>query len=282
VRTNRIVVGVDGSEHANRALVWAVQEAALRHASLDIIQSASSGERHRRARHAHIDALTHANTLAEQTNPLVVVRARYDEGSAADALVKASTESDLLVLGTRGHSAVSELVLGSTSRACVEHSLCPVVLVHRYAPETNHREHARIVVEVDGSDSSSAALHWALEEGARRSTQVETVYSCSDQLVSDNGVHLPGTCAELEGAFTQVGVTYAQRPGFGHLFSRRARCEPSADAVLESGQAADLLVVGAQSHHTIHDSVAGSLAHRCVDRAPCPVVVMAHASSTTG
>ena len=51
-------------------------------------------------------------------------------GHAGNALVGASQDADLLVVGSRGHSAVAEMLLGSVSHHCVQHAACPVVVVH--------------------------------------------------------------------------------------------------------------------------------------------------------
>jgi nucleotide-binding universal stress UspA family protein len=51
------------------------------------------------------------------------------EGSAADVLIRAATENDLLVVGSRGHGGFASLLLGSVSQQCAHHAPCPVVIV---------------------------------------------------------------------------------------------------------------------------------------------------------
>ena len=58
--------------------------------------------------------------------PIEVV-ARCDR--PADVLVEESAGASMLVVGSRGHSAMGSLLLGSVSNHVVHHARCPVVIV---------------------------------------------------------------------------------------------------------------------------------------------------------
>ena len=58
---------------------------------------------------------------------LVVVGAAY--GHPAQALIEASNEADLLVVGSHGHGAFTGMLVGSVSIHCVTGAFCPVVVV---------------------------------------------------------------------------------------------------------------------------------------------------------
>lgn len=143
-RAPRIVVGVDGSEGSIRALAWAAEEAHLRHAELEVVHAAGYGpwyDPDLLITQAEIDAwLTAGATVIEaalqQVPGLDGLRIRRETPAdlAARALITASKDADLLVVGSRGHGGFTGLLLGSVSNACVHHAACPVVVVRAWSP----------------------------------------------------------------------------------------------------------------------------------------------------
>ena len=138
-----IVVGVDGSHGAHRALEWAMREAAARHAPLAVItvhQVAASGwivvpvflpvdePTVEHARQAAEEAV--AKAAAQLGEPqLVPVTIRTVTGFPAPELIEASRDADLLVVGSRGRGGFARLMLGSVSDQVMHHAHCPVVVV---------------------------------------------------------------------------------------------------------------------------------------------------------
>jgi nucleotide-binding universal stress UspA family protein len=138
-----IVVGLDGSEHSTKALDWAVKHAALEHAPLTVLAvhevalSAWTGspiifpedrpeEEH--ARQAAQEAVNKAvGELGGPGPESVTVRAL--SGQAAQALIEASADADLVVVGSRGAGGFATLLTGSVSSQVVNHASCPVVVV---------------------------------------------------------------------------------------------------------------------------------------------------------
>ena len=162
----RIVVGVDASPNARRALAWAAAEARLRQAVLQVVHAyhsknlaapvyfasqhtydASVGAAgvpepeltssvHRReafaeAVRSQADELleTLLGELGETVSGVEVQQTVVEDRHPAEALVKLSVDADLLVVGSRGRGGFSELLLGSVSHAAVLHAVCPVVVV---------------------------------------------------------------------------------------------------------------------------------------------------------
>ena len=137
-----IVVGVDGSGHSQRALEWAMHEAAMRHAPLSILtvhpaivgyyggvvtspQDLELTEQAQAAVKAEADKV-----LAALDGPhpeSVTVRAVH--GFPVEELVNASKEADMVVLGSRGVGGFTRLMLGSTAGQVVQHAHCPVLIV---------------------------------------------------------------------------------------------------------------------------------------------------------
>ncbi|MEQ1703824.1 MAG: universal stress protein [Ilumatobacteraceae bacterium] len=132
-----IVVGVDGSENGQRALHWAIDEAAFHGMTLILVHSIELGlsvsEPYgggyvlEQLQEAGRLALDDAQAMAEARG--IEVERRSDMGSAAYSLIDASKGAALLVVGCRGHGGFAGLLLGSVSAACVHHAHCPVVVV---------------------------------------------------------------------------------------------------------------------------------------------------------
>lgn len=142
-----IIVGVDGSANARYALDWAIKEAVARKAPLTVLtvhEVAASFWTHEPltlpADHAQLEHAREAATeLAEKAMsdigapnpPAVTVRAI--SGFAADELVKASQDADLLVVGAKGGAHGGGLAahspIGSISNKVLHHAACPVVVV---------------------------------------------------------------------------------------------------------------------------------------------------------
>ena len=135
-----IVVGVDGSLAAQRALAWAVSEVDRRRepTSVQAItawqwdpvdEPASVAVRPPVPRDAADRVLTHAIAFARATASDVAIGGEVLEGDAAATLIRASAGADMLVLGSHGHSEVVHAVLGSVADACVRGATCPVVVI---------------------------------------------------------------------------------------------------------------------------------------------------------
>ena len=133
----RIVLGVDGSDGSQKALDWAIAEAIRFPAVLELVTAwmfpmalgyvfakTPNEVRQEMQRIAEM-AVSHVAEVA----PEVVVRSTLSEAEAGPALVKLSTAADLLVVGSRGHGGIRELLLGSVGTYCAQHARCPIVIV---------------------------------------------------------------------------------------------------------------------------------------------------------
>jgi nucleotide-binding universal stress UspA family protein len=138
----RIVVGIDGSDHSKKALQWALAEARLRTASLEVVYAwmlpvYATG--YGFAPGDLVDPKIIGDGAAEQLNLAVTevvgdstdvpVERKTVEGMAAQVLVEEAEGADLLVVGSRGHGGFAGLLLGSVSQQCAQHASCPVVII---------------------------------------------------------------------------------------------------------------------------------------------------------
>lgn len=133
----RIVVGIDGSENAEQALRFALEEARLRGATLELVCAwevpslaysggyapATLGE------DLESDARKLLEEAAERCGTVVPIELRAVKGQAADALMHAAEGADLLVVGSRGHGGFTRLLLGSVSQQVAHHTRVPLAIV---------------------------------------------------------------------------------------------------------------------------------------------------------
>lgn len=139
--TKPIVVGVDGSEEAGRALVWAADDARRRGVPLRLVstwtypaflapfpyQPPINLEDFEQGARSLLD-----KTVEDAGAALdgLTWEASLVEGPAALRLVEAAHDATLLVVGSRGRGGFKGLLLGSVSQHVAAHSTCPVVIVH--------------------------------------------------------------------------------------------------------------------------------------------------------
>jgi nucleotide-binding universal stress UspA family protein len=138
-----IVVGVDGSTGAHKALEWAVREAAAHHAPLSVLTvhqvavSFWTGSALAYAPDRQLEET--ARQLVEENVGKVIaelgdgapaeVTVTAVSGAVAPELLAAAKDADLLVVGSRGGGGFGSLRLGSVSSQVVAHATCPVVVV---------------------------------------------------------------------------------------------------------------------------------------------------------
>ncbi len=137
--TSRIVVGVDASDHAVRALRWARDEARLRDATLEVLHSYPAPEvmlmpalvvlpSDRELEEGAARVIEETIEEVGDFQGIPVIRT-VRSGGAASALCRAGEDADLIVVGTRGRGGFKELLLGSVSHQVATHAPCPVVIV---------------------------------------------------------------------------------------------------------------------------------------------------------
>lgn len=131
---SKIVVGIDGSEHSHRALAWAEQEAKLRGSTLYLVHSwqfplpmaGLGGILPMDLEGASKEIIDEAKaTLGDE----VVVDTEIANDSAGHALIRASEDAEMVVVGARGLGGFKGLLLGSVSQQVAHHARCPVVIV---------------------------------------------------------------------------------------------------------------------------------------------------------
>lgn len=161
-RGGTIVVGLDGSTHAEEALRYAVDEAALRGLGVRVVVAheppdawmadfgmplvADDGGLRRAVEdsaRARVEELRGTMDAAEQAVPVEVLAV---SGSPAHVLVQEAEDAVLLVVGHRGRGGLRSRLLGSVGLAVVLRAPCPVTVVPppRAAEETTPKDAAAL------------------------------------------------------------------------------------------------------------------------------------------
>ena len=139
-----IVVGVDGSDHSHRALIWAMRQAAAQHAPLTVLAVRPESVRPATGSYWGVHAYpedSHNPDVASKAVGQIVEQAKSEisetapevavnvvTGDAAQELISASHDADLVVVGSRGSGGLAWL-LGSVSSKVAHHAACPVVII---------------------------------------------------------------------------------------------------------------------------------------------------------
>lgn len=143
----------------------------------------------------------------------------------------------------------------------------------------------RIVVGVDGSAESEAALRWAFDEAELRSAVLEAVHTYDVPVFADP-VGL-GTTALYQNI---PEIEQAAKDEVDRLVADHARPGVSVETFVAQGPAggilvdrageADLLVVGARGHGAVASLLLGSVSKHVAHHSPCPVVIVPHGAAT--
>ncbi|MCK9932942.1 universal stress protein [Frankia sp. Mgl5] len=255
------------------------------------------------------------------------------DAPGAEALLTAGRDAAMIVVGARGRGLLHRLRLGSVSTSVAVHSPVPVVVARlprsgdagepdadglagagpvadgRLSPTsapgqgTPHRR--PVVVGVDGSPNSLAALRWAAVTAALRGAPLHVIHSwlaavplplaeTSGEIVQalegqaravlDESIEQvlgpipggePGKPAEPGGTEPAVLRLAAPAPGSGEIDVCRQLIPASATrALLEASHDADLLVVGARGKGGFAELLLGSVSHQTMLHSAAPVAII--------
>ena len=282
-RTARVVVGVDGSAHGWAALAWAAEHASRRSLPVHIVhafapdipmlgfgstdQSSLVAEGHR--------LLATARARAHAIDHTLTVTTSLPPGFASPALITASHDATMVVLGAIGHGLLSRATVGAVAQQVAAHATCPVVIVgHEGRSETPHH---RVVVGVDGSGPSAAALHSAFDYAASQEAELVVVHAWEAKGPEDPTLQTDSSWPAYESDLEQkvgreIAASSTAHPAV-KVSHEVVRSSPVA-ALIQAGDAADLVVVGARGTGGFPGLHLGSVSTQLLGRTACPLVVV--------
>lgn len=269
-----IVVGIDGSAHAWRALDWAADRGARRGLPLLLVHGsralAGDGvvpeEVLRRSVGEREDLLAEARNYALKIHPDLAVETRLAPADPGRTLVDQSEGADLVAVGSRGLGGFEGLLFGSVGLHTAAHARCPVLVVPRTAPYPGDAP-PTIVIGLEGLDGERPCADWAFAEAASRGARVLALhavggeFSPRQRVVEDLG--LSEALAGQEERYPDV------------LVDRVVSFQSPAHALVEASGDAALVVVGARRRRgPLAGMALGRVNHAVLHHARCPVVVV--------
>jgi nucleotide-binding universal stress UspA family protein len=287
-----VVVGVDEGPDSLLAVRWAAAEAERRTAPLHLVHSMSDGYRevpltageyrrlHRRA--ARVIAGARAAVPDGCGRPISTA---IVDAPAAPALVHASAEAALTVVGAHGHSVAFDLLVGSVSLHLAHHAASPVAVVREQADPAGRR----IVVGVDGSADSDAALAFAFEAAAHEGLPVTALHGWAERFPPAGDIGEVGAlsavapwAAEPRGGVTRIGeheailqaalAPWAVKYPEVVVETEVAAVHPSR-LLVDASAHAHLVVVGACGQGFSGGMRLGSVGQAALHHAHCPVAI---------
>jgi nucleotide-binding universal stress UspA family protein len=272
---HRVVVAYDGSPSSDAAVHRAVDLARHRAVPLLLLTAVDVDP-------AIPEPWVHLSPAEEQAVEAVTTQARAvlgDDrvqtavlaGVPADVVLQTLREGDVAVLGSHSHAALTRMLIGSTSRAVATHARVPVTVVRGEPPE----DADHVVVGVDGSELSVAAVRFAAEEAERLGVTLRAVMAIPVEEDVRGEVSGPDS-PTIQAADVRLHESLAGlREDHPDVKIETAVVQGSAvDALMEHARGADLLVVGSRGRGSVRAVLLGSVGRDLLDRAPCAVTVV--------
>lgn len=287
----KIIAAVDGSTSARNAAVWAAVEAEHRGDTLRVVHTYAVPERgypgflatfpeiREGMRHQGSEWLAEAESAVREAAPGVRVETALVEGEAVSALLAESGEARMVVLGSRGLGGFTGMLVGSVAVALAAHGPCPVVVVRGKRPEDPPPTEGPVVVGLDGSAHSDAALAFAFEAASARHLPVVAVHTWTD-------LTLDGAARTLSMSVDPAEVEKEERALLEQQLGPLREKYPDVEVepvvvrgrpvrtLLERGEHAQLIVVGSRGRGGFKGMLLGSTSQALVIHAPCPVAVV--------
>jgi nucleotide-binding universal stress UspA family protein len=281
-----VLVGVDQSACAQRALAWAGADALAKRVPLtiagvvDLPLLADVPISKQLVNTAELAVRQRVEAAAVRTRDLtggIPVRSRVLTGDPAAELLRLAAGAEEVVVGSHGTGRFGRLLIGSVGARVAEHASCPAVVVR------GEQTHGRVVVGIDASPHSEPALDYGFAYADAHGVplvalHVYTVGTFIYPVATYPAPPHPLT-DELDHIRTQARRTAEHRLGrwtekYPDVDVRVDITQGSAARELvESSRTAGLLVVGTRGHGGLAGMLLGSVSHAVLRHAYCPVAI---------
>lgn len=278
-----VVVGVDGSTAARAAARWAAAVAEQRGTTLHLVHVLPPPPlfyaEPRLLPSDDEDHLAGETFLSGAVRSIRADRAGLDVecslltgSTAADVLLSLANSASMVVIGSTAHGPVQGY-LNATALRLAHHSPCPVV-VWRGTDEHAIPDHRTVVVGVDGSRCSAAAVADAFDFARRFDAPLAAVHSWGSGLPHD----IENDADEVAAGQRERAVLAESLAGWGDrhpdvVVREIVECGGAGEVLLRWCADAQLLVVGSHGHGALGRAVLGSTSQDMLHRARCPVMI---------
>lgn len=282
-----IVVGIDESPAARRAVQWAARDAELRNIPLTLVHALSPEVSTRlkmplpaglarwqqdHGRRLVDEALKVVDEAAQGGGP-TGVHTEILGSAAVPTLIDLSKDADMVVTGCLGSGRWPGRLLGSVSSAVLRYAHCPVTIVHDDDPSVAQPSQAPVLVGIDGSSASELATAIAFDEASRRQVGLVALHAWSDIDVSEwPGIDWPATQSMAEQVLAErLAGWQEQYPDV--QVTRIAVQDQPARQLVEQSKDAQLVVVGSRGRGGFAGMLVGSVGETVAQMAQVPVIV---------
>ncbi|MEU1981831.1 universal stress protein [Nocardia sp. NPDC019395] len=282
-----IVAAADGSPSSYRAVAWAAVEAGLHGCGLHLVNSwtipsgfgpdaIATEDDLRWMREEGERILTEAAHVARTATPggEPAVTTEATDLLITPALIAQSSTARMLVVGSRGVGAFQRGLLGSVSTAVTRHAHCPVAVIHADTPLDVVSAGRPVLVGVDGTGNSVAAVELAFDEAARRTVGLTALHAWSDT----SGLDIPvrnwdsarGSAeAELAENLAGYGERYPDVP-----VTRIVTADRPVRSLLDASDDAQLVVVGSHGRGGFTSMLLGSTSNALLHAVDTPMIIV--------
>ncbi|MCZ4514078.1 universal stress protein [Streptomyces sp. ActVer] len=276
---NEVIVGIDPRQQSVTALAWAVDEAVRRRLPLRLVlavpplpggQHIDTPWRLKMLRAQGHDALAEAVATVRALHAEVPVVTELLDGMPSEVLCQKAERARMVVVGSRRLTRPEEFFsAGSVAVPVSARADCPVVVVRE--PEHVGERHPHLVVGVDGSESSRAAVEFAVEEAALHGAALRAVWVWRRPVVSfgDEAAGLD----ERRRILSETVAGWAEKYPDVKIIRDVVRGHPVEELALASADAL-LVVVGRHGRGGYSGMKLGSVVHGLLHRAECPVITV--------
>jgi nucleotide-binding universal stress UspA family protein len=277
-----ILVAIRGPSSVNVSLEWAARRARATDLPLTLVHAVPAADSMPPGT-CYADVVTAGRRMLQDEAtrlsvkyPTVQVGTYLHCGDVVNALLGLSANASLLVVGADRVNTLTGVFQGSVAIQVVLGSLAPVLVIPtgpRDNGDKNGTAHGHVVVGVDGSAESDAALTRAAAEAHRLGAALRVIAAVKpgSPAFDTLAVSAPRMLSAIHAAYPSLGVSWvvdAQRP--------------AARALMRHSQDADLLVIGRHGRGAGAGMGIGSVTHTVLLRPPCLTLVITLPEIDTG